>query len=72
MKQHSLKLTKEELDFLYSQLMMRELHFEMALKNEDDLEDVEMILGFIRRLKSLLIKVEDCRLLEDTNGTNID
>lgn len=69
------QLTNDELVFLFGQLHMRELAFKEAIENhmkEEDYDSVTDCTSFVRKIKSLKMKLDDARLIANIGSTSID
>lgn len=72
---YNVELTNDEIVFLFGQLHMRELAFKEAIDShmkEEDYDNISDCTSFVRKIKSLKIKLDDARLTADIGGTSID
>lgn len=72
---YNLELTNDEIVFLFGQLHMREVAFKEAINSymkERDYDSVTECTNFIKKIKSMQIKLDDARLTANIGGTSID
>lgn len=71
----NLKLTNDEIVFLSGQLYMRELDFKQNLEKCMEKENYDGIVDctiFIKKTKSLQMKLDDARMIANIGSTSID
>lgn len=72
---YNVPLTNSEIVFLSGQLYMRELDFKQALEKCMEKEDYDSVVdytAFIKKIKSLQMKIDDARMIANIGGTSID